>query len=155
MFTDMTEKEYFEKTLELFNEAILLKIPDQFLKDDKCLIPINTDFSFMLNNELEETSNSNVNTKNETQIDAKLPNNLPIAPDSEFPHNYLESQIDSDNDSPDDTESQFDSDNETNIDSEFEERDSETQDSETQDLESQDNSQTEDSKNYIIREIVY
>ena len=48
MFIDMNEFDYFNKTLELYNTAIQIDIPNEFYDDKtkKCLIPITLDFKF-------------------------------------------------------------------------------------------------------------
>jgi len=49
MLKDMTELEYFSKTLELFNEAIKLGLPEKQNTNNllRVLIPVNLDFTFM------------------------------------------------------------------------------------------------------------
>ena len=49
VFVEMTEKQYFEKTLELYKNAIKLKLPEKFYdeKTNKCLIPLNLNFEFV------------------------------------------------------------------------------------------------------------
>ena len=48
MFQEMTELEYFEKTLELFFKAKKEKLIDKYISKDtsKILIPVNLDFTF-------------------------------------------------------------------------------------------------------------
>lgn len=48
VFTPLTELEYFEKTLDLYDEAIKLELPEKFYNQEtnKCLIPVNIDFKF-------------------------------------------------------------------------------------------------------------
>ena len=46
MFTDMTELEYFQKTIELYREAIRLDLPDKYYSNNKCLIPVSLEFKF-------------------------------------------------------------------------------------------------------------
>ena len=48
VFTPLTELEYFEKTLNLYDEAIKLELPEKFYNEEtkKCLIPVNIDFKF-------------------------------------------------------------------------------------------------------------
>ena len=49
VFVEMTEKQYFEKTLELYKNAINLKLPEKFYDENtnKCLIPLNLNFEFV------------------------------------------------------------------------------------------------------------
>ena len=49
MFTEMTELEYFQKTLELFNAAIQTNLPTEHEADGKCLIPVDLQFKFIEN----------------------------------------------------------------------------------------------------------
>jgi len=51
IFTPMTEKEYFEKTLELYNVALNENLPYHFYDEEtkKCLIPLSTHFNFIVN----------------------------------------------------------------------------------------------------------
>lgn len=51
VFTQITEKEYFEKTLQLYNEALSLGLPDKYYNKNtkKCLIPIDLNFKFINN----------------------------------------------------------------------------------------------------------
>ena len=48
VFTPLTEVEYFEKTINLYNEAIKLELPEKFYDENtkKCLIPLDLDFEF-------------------------------------------------------------------------------------------------------------
>ena len=50
MFTDMDEFNYFKKTLDLFKTALQIDLPNDFYNKDtnKCLIPIDLDFKFIL-----------------------------------------------------------------------------------------------------------
>ena len=49
MFNEMTELEYFSKTLELFEEAIKRDLPDKHKSNNlsRILIPVNLDFTFI------------------------------------------------------------------------------------------------------------
>lgn len=49
MFKEMTELEYFSKTLELFEEAIKRGLPDKHKSNNlsRVLIPVNLDFTFI------------------------------------------------------------------------------------------------------------
>ena len=51
VFTPMTEEEYFQKTLELYDKAIKENLPKNFYDDKtkKCLIPVSTHFNFVVN----------------------------------------------------------------------------------------------------------
>ena len=50
MFTELNELEYFEKTLELFDTALQIDLPNDFYNEEtkKCLIPLTLDFKFDL-----------------------------------------------------------------------------------------------------------
>lgn len=49
VFSKMTELEYFQKTLDLFNKAIELNLPEKYQNDktNKCLIPVDLSFNFI------------------------------------------------------------------------------------------------------------
>lgn len=51
VFTPMTEKEYFKKTLDLYNVALNENLPIYFYDKEtkKCLIPVSTHFNFIVN----------------------------------------------------------------------------------------------------------
>lgn len=51
VFKDLTELEYFTKTLELYHKAIELKLPEKYYNEEtkKCLIPIDLNFKFKNN----------------------------------------------------------------------------------------------------------
>ena len=48
MFTDVSEFDYFNKTINLYLQALQLNLPDKYYdpKTGKCLIPVNLDFTF-------------------------------------------------------------------------------------------------------------
>ena len=48
MFKDMSEFDYFHLTLDLYQKAMKLNLPDKYYdpKTKKCLIPVNLDFTF-------------------------------------------------------------------------------------------------------------
>ena len=50
MFIELNELEYFEKTLELFDTALQIDLPNDFYNEEtkKCLIPLTLDFKFDL-----------------------------------------------------------------------------------------------------------
>ena len=50
MFIELNELEYFEKTLELFDTALQIDLPNDFYNKEtkKCLIPLTLDFKFDL-----------------------------------------------------------------------------------------------------------
>ena len=47
----MTEQEYFQTTLDLYNKAIKENLPKNFYdeKTKKCLIPVSKHFNFVVN----------------------------------------------------------------------------------------------------------
>ena len=51
VFTPMSELEYFQKTLDLYQEAIKEDLPKHFYDENtkKCLIPVSTYFKFVVN----------------------------------------------------------------------------------------------------------
>jgi ribonuclease I len=51
VFTPMTEKEYFSKTLDLYNIAMNENIPRYFYDKEtkKCMIPVSTHFNLIVN----------------------------------------------------------------------------------------------------------
>jgi hypothetical protein len=53
MFNPMSEFEYFDKTLELYHEAINKNLPSNYEKENKCLIPVSIDFKFITDNHIQ------------------------------------------------------------------------------------------------------
>jgi ribonuclease I len=51
VFTPLTEKEYFEQTIKLYDTAIKENLPNQFYDEEtkKCLIPVSTYFNIIVN----------------------------------------------------------------------------------------------------------
>lgn len=49
VFTDISEHDYFAKTLELYYKALGDKLPDKYYNSEtkKCLIPVSLEFEFM------------------------------------------------------------------------------------------------------------
>lgn len=45
----LTELEYFEKTLGLYNKALSLNLQNKYKKDDKAMIPVDLNFNFIDN----------------------------------------------------------------------------------------------------------
>lgn len=47
VFTNMTEFEYFNKTLELYHKAIDENLTEKYSENGKCMIPVDLNFNFM------------------------------------------------------------------------------------------------------------
>ena len=87
MFNPMTEFEYFDKTLELYKDAINNDLPCKYEKEHKCLIPISLDFKFInednikldtIKNDKTPTIKNKSRITNETLYPIKTKNKMKI-----------------------------------------------------------------------------